>query len=103
MFIWYNDRPIIAKFEKFDLVKTVKSVTKKFSEEGIDTKTIRNFVTYFTEEYLKLKDSDFFKSSDSSGPSVLLENEKITNYILEQIKKLRTDNANITLEEWQEF
>ena len=101
MFIWYNDRPIIAKFEKFDLVKTVKSVKKKFSEEGIDTKTFRNFVTYFTEEYLKLKDSDFFKSSDSSGPSVLLENEKITNYIIEQIKKLRTDNANIAFEEWQ--
>jgi hypothetical protein len=100
MFIWHNDKPIIASFEKFDLAKTVKSVTRKLSEIGIDTKTTRSFITYFTEEYLKLKDSEFFKSAYTSAPG-LSENEKITNYILEQIKKLRTDNVNISFEEWQ--
>jgi hypothetical protein len=38
-FIWYKGRPIIISFDKNDLSKTVKSLTKRLQAEGIDQKS----------------------------------------------------------------
>ena len=47
MFIWYNDKPIIAKFEKFDLVKTVQIGYEEIFGRGYRYKDNQKFRDIF--------------------------------------------------------
>jgi hypothetical protein len=99
-FIWYKGRPIVASFERKDLSKTVKLLTKKFQAEGLDERSIRHFITYFTEEYLKLKESELSKPSATSLIST--DEQETSNQIAEGIKRLKAANQGITFENWLE-
>ena len=59
LMIWHNGNVILSSFDKHESGKNCKILTKKFNEEGIDQRTIRLFITFLTEEYIKLKDSEF--------------------------------------------
>jgi hypothetical protein len=82
------------------LSKTIKTIEKKFKDQEIDKKTTRLFTTHFTDEYLRLKESQLLKPSTAS---LLISNdeEQTSKQIANGIEKLKTVNEGITFEKWQ--
>lgn len=91
LMVWHNGNVIISSFDKYDLAKSIRSLTKKFEEKEIDQKSIQLFTTYLTEEYLKLKDL-----SNPPSNSYEDEEEQDTNRIIDETKKIKSNNSGIT-------
>ena len=81
LMVWHNGNVIISSFDKYDIAKSIRSLTKKFDEKEIGQKSTRLFTTYLVEEYLKLEDL-------SNPPSKSSEDEEqdTTNRIIDEIR-----------------
>jgi hypothetical protein len=98
LYVWYNGSPLISSFDKNDLAKTVKLLTKKLEEEyQIDERTVRIFTTYLVEEYLKLKEAELSERQAQVG------GEQAPKCTIEKIKKLKEENSGISYEKWYEI
>jgi hypothetical protein len=85
---------IVSSFDKYDFAKSIKSLSKKLNEKGIDPKSIQLFTIYLGEECLNLTKHEHSNSTHQDGE------EQTINHTYEEIKKLKADNPDITFERW---